>query len=391
MTLAIILVSKSLYFESYGENALLAPTLIFAFIAFPASKKSLLDKRLLLWIFGFSILVCLNPETQKSSLLVLVIRMAIALWFVSRVSFRDFAISFERIILGISLVSLLSLLVIAIDVPSPLPNFIGIDSRHLRNFIVFGVSQNFIDLKVFRNSGLWWEPGAFQIFVNLSALFSIHLQKMDMKKFVLYLIVIASTQSTTGIIVFFLLSILYLSQRSASSMSFASKAVITLIVPLAMLIAWPLLMDKFDLESASVVSFLSRFYDIQVSYNMFTENFWRGYGFGSQIQNAIPYAERMLGTFICSSPAKPTGADGITMLIAQCGIFSFPFILPFLWPSYLRSYSIFQRALVALALFFLFNTENLTFTLLFMILSFYAVVSHQTPQPSEPNESSHLS
>jgi len=376
LTMLVILVSKSLYFESYGENSLLIPLFLIVLFSFPLTLRYQVNQVLILWAVAFCFLTIANANSQTSSLLVLINRIAIALWLVMMIPFPTFARSFERIILFISACSLLSLPIIAFNIHSPLPSFIAIDQRPLRNFFLFGVSESFVNYSVFRNSGPWWEPGAFQVFVNISALFSILLARMTTKKYLLYLVVIASTQSTTGILVFFLLSILHFSTLSNHRNNTMSKVLFLFLTPASVMLALPLIMDKFNLESSSVVSFLSRLYDVQVSYNLFMEHPWFGYGFGSQIQIAIPYAQQLLGEFICSSSAKPTGADGITMLIAQCGIFSFLFLLPFLWPKYLRHFSYPQRLIAAISLFLLFNTENLSFTLIFIVLIFYGILRH---------------
>ncbi len=106
---------------------------------------------------------------------------------------------------------------------------------------------------------------------------------------------------------------------------------------------------------------------------MFKENLLISYGFGSQIERAIPFGLNMIGADFYDK-VKPTGSDGITMLIAQLGVFSVFLLDPLLLPKYLRGYSIYFRFFIALSLFCLFNAQNFTFLLIFIILAAYGVV-----------------
>ena len=41
------------------------------------------------------------------------------------------------------------------------------------NFLLFAVDFLNSETVGFRNNGLWWEPGAFQLFINIAFLFQI--------------------------------------------------------------------------------------------------------------------------------------------------------------------------------------------------------------------------
>ena len=131
-----------------------------------------------------------------------------------------------------------------------------------------------------------------------------------------------------------------------------------------------------NLRSNSFISFLSRYYDFIISYNLFIDNFILGYGFGSQIENAIPYGADLIGHDVYYSLNRPTGSDGISMFIAQIGIFSFIFLAPFLVPKYYAYLHFAQKLIISVSLLLMFNTENFTFILIFTILSIYGIVGN---------------
>lgn len=375
IVLSVILVSKSLYYETYGKNIFLLP--FFLFLSYVAYiRKIKFHKGIVLYSLFFILLVMINLESQYSSIMVLLFRLSIGLMLISLIDFEKFSKIFSSIILVIGIISLLSIPVIYFNIQSPLPDFIGTDTRLLRNFIFFGVSENFITFSTFRNSGLWWEPGAFALFVSLAIIFSIINEDMTLKKFALFGIIIFSTGSTTGLIVFLLLSLTLIEVKIDKK----NILIVLFAVPILLFIVYiyflPNILQKFDPDGNSIASFLSRYYDVVISIEMFKENILLGYGFGSYIQNAIPFGENLFGATVYYSPAKPTGADGISVLFAQIGILSIILLLPFLFPKYIRKLTLLQKIVITVLLLIIFNTEDFTFTLIFTILTFYGIVGN---------------
>lgn len=375
IVLSVILISKSLYYETYGENIFYLP--LFVFLSYLSYvRKIKFHKWIILYSLFFISLVMINLESQYSSIMILLFRLSIGLMLISLIEFERFSKIFSSIILFIGLISLLSIPVIYFNISSPLSDFVATDSRRLRNFIFFGVTENFITLSTYKNSGLWWEPGAFALFVNLAVIFSIINKDMTLKKFILFGIIIFSTGSTTGLIVFLLLSLTMINSKIHKK----NILIILFVLPILLFVVYtfflPIIMEKFDPEGNSIASFLSRYYDVVISLEMLKENILLGYGFGSYTVNAIPFGKNIFGQFLYYSPAKPTGADGITLLLAQTGILSIILLLPFLFPKYFRDLTLLQKLIITLSLFITFNTENFTFTLIFIALTFYGLVGN---------------
>lgn len=332
-----------------------------------------LNRKCVYYCIFFICVSLLSLKAALSTLFVLCIRSYIAIIIVSSLSFEEFSNYYSKIMLFLGSVSLFSIPLFILGVKSPLPLFSSIDSRGIQNFIFFGINDLMND-KGFRNIGLWWEPGAFAVFINLAFLFSIINREVSLKKFFIYLILILSISSTTGIIVFLLLSLLLINLKRK-----------TLLMKLSLLIggggtlgafisfAADQLLDKFDSTSVKFVSFLSRYYDVVISYGLFMKNPFLGYGLGTPVEQVQVLASDIVGTGIYFTPAKPTGADGITFLIAQVGFMGILLILPFVFPKYANKLNLMQRCIVALALFISFNTENFSYSLIFTVLALYGV------------------
>lgn len=359
-----VLLSKSLYFESFSNNIILLPFFICSLAMIITSNK--INVRLLLFFLIFIFVILINGEVRIYSFVSLMMRLWIAIFLVSYLSFETFTKIFTDLVLVVGVVSLLTFPIIFFDIDSPLPDFIAIDGRYLRNFLFFGVSENFIEYKIYRNSGLWWEPGAFQIFVMLGFFFSIINKEVSKSKYFLFLVVIFSTHSTAGIFLFFFLSI-YLIFQKASLLQI--NILLLFFVFAVVFILVPEIYDKFNGDGFHSAS--SRISDVLISFELLINNLWFGYGYGNQIEVAIPFGEKLLGYGNYHSLSKPTGSDGLTMFISQVGIFGVLLLLPFLFPSYIKKYHFLTRVYFSVFLFLLFNTQNFVFFLIFEILFFY--------------------
>lgn len=457
IVLAVILVSKSIYYEALGMNLLLGLFFLLLLPLMPFKSLRKLCKFLIIhkfWILhrfvilysfkslrkihgffihykpvilysmAFLFLILLNTGAQYSSVLVLVVRILISLFVIHLITFRKFSNMYIDIMTFLSIVSWLSLPVIFFKINSVLPDFIATDFRVLKNYIFFcvqntnleyGIWKGVINLQHFRSSGLWWEPGAFQLFVNTAVIFSLINNRLSLKRYCMFLITIIIIASTTGFIVFALLSIVYFKNNLISlgrfvmllipafiyiavprwgyekfksgSLSYSSfsdrcnEVCICLdlknnlillgkfMVPLILTYIYiaPQIYRKFKLGSSFYPSFSDRYNDFYISLNMLYENLFLGYGFGSRNANDAVQA-------LYKELDGSAGADGITMMVAQLGIFSMFLLIPFLIPKYYIHLDISSKFLISLSLLLMYNTQNFTFTLIFTLLTFYGIV-----------------
>lgn len=374
LVLFTILISKSLYFESYGQNILFGPLL---FMLLYRNPLLTFDPKLLIYSIFFVAVSLLSLNAALSTLTILCLRLYIGMIIVTLVSFKTFTKYFSKILLFLGIASILALPVYLLNLRSPLPPFAAIDGRGIQNFVFFGVSNmNEMYDRGFRNIGLWWEPGAFSVFMNVAFLFSILNKEINVKKYILYFLITLSISSTSGLIVFMLLSLLLIKLKGQTFIKQVSIVVVAITVSSSFLLfAADQLLSKFDSTSTKFVSFLSRYYDVVISYNLFMSYPFFGYGLGTPYDKVISLATNFVGAGVFYTSSKPTGADGITFFIAQVGFLGFFLMWPFLVPAYLKFCGFMSRFIVAISLFILFNTENFTYSLIFTVLSFYGVMA----------------
>ena len=378
LVFSVVLLSKSLYFETYGGNFLLIGFFFaLAIIIIPNIKNFKIEKILLLYSFGLIALILINLETNYRSLFVLISRLMIAIIIIHLISFERFSKIFTNIILVLSAISPLALFVIHFDLQSPLPDFntvhVGDQERTLRNFVFFGVDElTLIKHSILRTTSIWWEPGAFQIFVNLAIIFSLINNNLSIKRYAIFTLAILTTMSTTGLIAFSILSLIYFKNYSITKKNVSLYLIPVLILTTGSIFVGPLVFEKLN---TSHLSFLSRYYDIIISINMFADNFFIGYGYGTTVEKAIPYGEKLLG-YDNYHYSRPSASDGITGFIAQVGFLGIIFMYPFLFPGYCNHLKVIDSLLISLTLFIMFNTQNFTNILIFTVLTFYALVKN---------------
>jgi predicted GTPase len=73
------------------------------------------------------------------------------------------------------------------------------------------------------------------------------------------------------------------------------------------------------------------------------------------------------------------------MQIAQLGIASVAFIVPLLFPAYFKYFSLKSRFIIAGVIFFVFNTQNFSFSLIVPVLTLYGLGRHGGESRTAPH------
>ena len=190
-----ILVSKSLYYETYGENSLLIILLILVLYKFfTKSKKYYLNKNSLVFYLFAVFAIFINTNAKLSTSLVFFTCITISLFFTNTISLSKFSNVLYEIMKFIMIFSLLRYIVIFLNIPSIIPDFKNIIGETYNNYIFFGV-RNFNEtiitrFNLIRNNGLWWEPGAYQVFINLAFALGFINNKVSKKDYIIFLLVL---------------------------------------------------------------------------------------------------------------------------------------------------------------------------------------------------------
>ena len=363
-----ILFSKSLYYETFGDNKLIILLLGLAIsnILYKTYIKQLFfsKKSILLYLF-IIIIIFINPNAKMSTSLVFTGLLTTSLWFTTIIPLSRFTKVFYNLVKFLMVASLFRYLFMLINVTSIFPDFISIEGDHYTNFVFFGILEGeHTFLGLLRNNGLWWEPGAFQVIINLAFLLGLAFKRVSINDYFLFLIVIISTASTAGVFIFSLLSFIYF--RDNINYKLISIFVL-LIVPVLFATSFYeiVIESKLNLENGSASS---RFNDAVVAIKMFLDYPFIGTGMGD-----IEILEKYTSKF-----SYGTGSNGLLLLLANLGILSFIIFTPLIFPGYLKGFNKkIDKIIVSLSLFLIFFTQNFTIMLIFSIMIFYGVKKYK--------------
>ncbi len=149
----------------------------------------------ILLLASFAVSSVANSENSRNMMAV-IFSFLVAFLYSTIYDFHQFQRAFIRVMKWLCIISLVGYVACSL-VPSL--REIGVVSNkggvNYANFFIYvsSASGN-------RNLGMFWEPGAFQTFINIAFLFEIIQEKPDLKTIVIFVATIITTFSTTGYI-----------------------------------------------------------------------------------------------------------------------------------------------------------------------------------------------
>lgn len=145
--------------------------------------------------------------------IIIIAAIAIGWLFTNIVSYSDFKTLYQRIMFFLAIFSLITF---AVSVVAPqlvqlLPQIVRQSGGGNYHNAIFSVifNSNYVS----RNYGIFWEPGAFSIFLNIALFITLFQQKASIKNVAVLCLAILSTLSTLGIACMLVLVLGYVSQR----------------------------------------------------------------------------------------------------------------------------------------------------------------------------------
>lgn len=189
---------------------------------------------------------------------------------------ENFAEIYVRIMYGLSILSFVFYFPVIAGVD--LQNFLAPFNFPIDDgFVHIGLHNFAFSVHALRNSGMFWEPGAFAGYLVLAILFVISMginKKVDKKVIVVLLIALLTTQSTTGYIALFVCLILYAVITSGTRISaqFIFMIIITGVAGVLAFQTLPFLGEKFihqlemttiGSEGAEINRFGNMLYDLE--------------------------------------------------------------------------------------------------------------------------------
>ncbi|MBU5450129.1 O-antigen ligase [Acetivibrio sp. MSJd-27] len=164
-------------------------------------------------IMILNILVTFLYNKESKNFFINFAQILLAFLFVSIVSFQNFVQKFTKLMYFLAAYSLIVYL-IALLIPQVLTFFpITYNIQRLPAYNL-GFSVVVQESNMLRNNGFFWEPGAYQTFLNLALIFLLFTKyKIEWKSIFVITFAIVTTYSTTGYICAGLIYIVYMWQR----------------------------------------------------------------------------------------------------------------------------------------------------------------------------------
>lgn len=205
-----------------------------------------------------------------------------------------------------------------------------------------------------KNNSFFWEPGAYQAFLNLALILEIKKYKFTrIKNILLIIITIITTLSTTGFVSLGLILISYIDFRIDSKKNIFISMILILFI-IIVIYNKDTLFKKFDKNSSSYISFSERYEGSKEDYKLWSENIITGNGYKGY-----------------TSKQKIGSANSITAPLAKYGIL---FVSSILILNYIFikdiSLNIFQTLVFILVFIIIYSTENFLVSPLFLCLGF---------------------
>lgn len=239
--------------------------------------------------------------------------------------------------------------------------------------------MNFLPItsgQLFRNPGPYWEPGAYQAFLNLALLLHLFVnQEVKGIKYYLYLLILSVTiftsLSTTGIFVMFLIFSSYVSNKNPHKKAIKLFIVICGFSIVLLLVSNQAFSDrlfnKFILYSNSNISYTTRLNSLWLNLKIIAKDPLFGIG-----------VSRFAHQYVTQSIQIATMDNNVNTMtsLTVWGMFGVGYFIAFNL-LYIRFGSKlvvnrFSKILLVLSLFLVLNTEDWSYSLLWNILPLYA-------------------
>lgn len=364
LLLFIVLSSGSLIGEDYG---FIKYTLLFLFLFYLVSKRLVIQKYKiqLLAVLSIGVMWTIQALIQSDDLiLVLKNFLLILIMFIySTINAANNKDRFRILLHIIFIASILSavifvLMLIGVEFP------VFVSSANARYTFLY-LQSYFADptfgVLGYRNSGIFWEPGLNQFFLNLLLIFSLYTDCFKRRKVVIFFLVllIFTTGSVSGFAVCAIILVIY-AFNNTSKMEHKIFTVVLLVI-LSIFIL-PKLMETFEAK-INTESFVMRLRDLKLGFDVFKMKFLFGYGIANQ-----QYELASLNQF----GIWRGNSNGILKLIIACGLvgilaYAYAFYGFIIWLA--NSYTRKIISPILICFFISLNSEPITtLTIIFFFL-----------------------
>ncbi len=345
--------------------ALYIISLIFLYVVFYKEKifyKIELDKFFVFFIFIFSFYgVFANIIRKDLTVFMFLLRLFFTYSFISFVGYKQFARCFFNIIKIVCIHAIFAFFLQFLFSPENLPFCTWAPAiKTFYGVFNYGARENVLGIQVYRNMGLFTEPGILSVYASIGLLMSYR----DNKNKFIFLFTLLSTFSTTGLLVIFVFIIFIIYDKKKLYYLF-------IIVPISTFLFIYSFANKMDIEKT--YSGIQRIADVYFCIKVFFNNWLIGVGFSEdnyiQAFKTIDAPETMK-TFVTMLYDRGS-SNGALVLFAKGGIiFGLLYFILLINQKIIKENKIKVLVILGICLF----GEPLAFTSLFLIFIASAII-----------------
>ncbi|WP_349408713.1 hypothetical protein [Pseudalkalibacillus sp. SCS-8] len=308
--LAVIALSGSVIYLNYSDYLSILFIFVSIFMIIINYKKisivkhELMTINLYFFLLFFSAFYSLLIENFISmNLITYSVKLILIYLGIKVISIDRFFYLLSKIILILSIISFSFYLIVIIGIKLPITyGVIGEIPSYFYILRTTGIDFN-VKFELIRNSGIFYEPGLYQVFLNIAL---IHFYLIKNKKIPAFLLVlfILTTLSPIGLFVAFII----LSSKFMKKISKAQNFIVLVFLFITTLI----ILIPFLESKISTLSFQLRLYDLKQGINLIFKNIFLGIGFENH-QGYITNSENRFGL-------ARKNSNGLISLFLQNGI-----------------------------------------------------------------------
>ena len=366
-TFYIIFLSGAVMYLNNNDPFLILSLILSLFFLLKTGK---IEKNFILFFCLLGLLIILtcvfNTDTLKfETYFGFLIRLIYSMSFVLLFSLEDFMNNYLKVMAFLASFSLVFYF-LGLVLPDSLNNLdlkiITDYASYYGNAYLYVYRYPYYRTNFLRNNSIFWEPGAYQAFLNLAIIFELKHEKPNSFRMAIFIVSLITTFSTTGYITFLLITLKSFFEKSNNSKKTFLILLITLIFILT--IFNEVMINKL---STNNLSFSRRILDAKIDLKIFSENPLLGVGYNN-------YSKLFIDNLKYSIFSGTSSSNSITNTLAVFGLV-FTFLIFYLYIRFILFFenNIFSRLFLFLILLSIFSTENFMVSSLWMVLAFYGL------------------
>lgn len=250
-----------------------------------------------------------------------------------------------------------------------------LNGKTFYNLFFYSSLRDVFGINIYRNQGVFWEPGILQIYMNILVFYNLF-EKKSFKKSLFPALIVVSTMSTTGL---GLLLILYISYYFSIHTHFSIKFFLLSLFFFILMIPLVLAFANNLGEKKDTLSYQLRMYDMVNAIEMVIQHPICGIGFDMEVYKKVQTMTNLskyanLNIYDGDMIYERGNTNSLLMLLIQCGL---PMSVVYLCILYRQNIFLNRRLFFFVIIISLMSEPLLlgNFFILFFVESFFTILS----------------